>query len=322
MAANDLLYLICERPGDRPDEVPWPVLTVITEEIAAATEQVLWQLASKKGFQPSRPGRGAYVSVLLAAAPTPGSLIVPLTFELTRGATDLLLAALASVPAGTIDSARDYLGTIIDAGTLLYFARDLLFGGRGLLARRLELPPPPAPENAADRAIDLMAVELLVSAVPIVESLIEVAQQSGLSKLDVQVGDQMAISLVMADVAVTRTLLGRGGNPSARIPVGQPQPLMRKRTGLETLRVRFEGVERLAMLFSSIHREAATSPGQTVAIWAAPQDLPEPGTIVMLEGEYVNRNFIEPLEKIPSAFWTATGPFVVRAARNRSDAEN
>lgn len=249
----------------------------------------------------------------LAASPQRGSIVVPFVIDLP---ILLDISTKQLVPYATPSPMTDVLGNLADLAALALFTRDMVFGDRGLVARRLGQNVDSPPQNKTEKAIDATA-SLMDAAIPAIERMLKAAEDTGCDQIELQVNDNVAIKLIMSDRR-------RRSNLIARLPIPIPpkdalsehvfnptRPATLQRVAPDTLRVKFEGRELSAYIFSN----ATPMAQRIVVVWGASMPVSAPGTHIEVMGRRISRDELEPLEDVSVAFEQATDVFFAERAR-------
>lgn len=297
MAANDVLYLILKPAEGEDDAIRWDRLTPVVEATEALLGEGIRAVVSRRHMLAEPAREVGRPKAKLAGQPQQGSLIVPLVFEMTELATVLAKPLMAGMEQPDVVST--ILSGLADSAQIIQFARDMIFGHRGTIARRNGQATTEAPDSRYEQAIEAMAPGYIDRVEALTITLMEAAERTGCQQVDVKVNDQTAIHLMVPHrrrASVNFGQSGFGPQPQQGIHV--------TRVDGSEMQVAFEGQKRLAFLGAGRPQPGgATTAAEFVVIWASRMSPPAQGESVSIQGRFVDRTLVEALEDVP-AEWT------------------
>lgn len=310
MAANDVLYLILQPAEGEDDAVRWDRLTPVVEATEALLEEGIRAVVTQRHLLAEPQREVGRPKAKLAGQPQHGSLIVPLVYELAELATVLARPLMAGMEQPDVVST--VLSGLADSSQVIQFVRDLIFGHRGTIARRNGQATNDAPDSRYEQALEAMAPGYVDRLEALTISLMEAAERTGCTRVDVRVNDQTAVHLLVPNRRRATVNFGRN-----LVGPGPQQGLQVTRSDRSKIQVLYEGVEHSAFLGSgSPQPNALPTPERPfVVVWRSRMELPGEGDSFAVQGRFIDRETVEPLEDIP-VHWTqnSTGILLVDQA--------
>lgn len=316
---NDLLFLHLHRGHDGNQPVAWQSLTPFISQIEAVASEAGVKIVEgylRRPIMELREGVSGS-RLLIAGPPRRGSIVLPFALELPAVLNIVGQSPMMMTPQQATSPLSEYIGTLADLAALTVLIRDVLFGQRGVVARRTDQEVKGPAITLEERAIDQAADQLLAALTPSIEKLLQAAEATGCDQLDVQINDQSRVQLIMADRRRRASLIARQRKPevSSQMPLGYIfEPDMANellRPSNVQLPVRYRDRELPAITLQ------VTSPTQQkiVALWAAGLAMPAMGEKVEVRGRRIARDEIAPLDDVPEEFESASDVFLVEMAR-------
>lgn len=313
---NDLLFLHIHKGAGGNEPVAWQKLTPLITQMESLVSEAGYAVVS--GYlkrpvsgEPGKPHKPA--QLLLAGPPRTGSIVLPFALELPA---TLNIVGQVPMPGAGPSALSDYIGALADLVTLAHFVRDLLFGSRGLIARRTDQLSGEPEGNREARALE-EAVGMLSHLTPSVEKLLQAAEATGCKQLEMQVNDQTKIQLIMASRRRRSSLIARQAVPVSgmEMPAGYFFDPSRTnemvRNSQSQIAVEFDGRQLNAFVLH-VHSPSGQS---VVVVWDAQMPMPKVGATVEVVGRPIERDDLQPLEDVPLEFEAATAIFLVDRAR-------
>jgi hypothetical protein len=308
MAPNDTLDLIL----DDPDVVPWarltPMIEGLEEILSDIAHQILIARGNLRATRSADPANWKRASARLAP-PRSGSNILPLLFDLP----DIYIGVVqqkAVAQSRYSTELWDFLSKISSLKDLAEIALLVTFSRQGLIARQTGQDQPS--HEPEDPRVEHVVAHLAAAATPWVEHLLKRAEAVGPARVAIRYRDA-EIELVLADRLQSNLRLGRGWT---RVQVMGNNPAMakaplkfRRREG-PTIRVRYDGAERLAFL------AWGGEPGnKLIVLGRGEKDLTPLEQQMETVGDVIPRSDVEPLEDVPDSFTDAVAVYDLKGHR-------
>lgn len=306
MATNDLLYLIVQ-PHSSEDGVRWDRLSNVVVAVEHLLGEALTHIVSHRHFLAEPAREVPTPKAVLAGTVQVGSILVPLSFELLELGQILGKALKAGMEQK--DTISVVLSGLSDATSIIQFARDLVFGERGTIARRSGQAPTRSAASAYEEAIDTMAPEYIDRLEKLTLNLMTVAGQTG-CKVELRVNDQSSVNITPGNVDRSSTLLGRNFKVGAAVG----SDLLLQRVSESVFRVSHQDQVYPAFLAElGGTREHGTQ--VVTVVWASSHSVPQAGEGWNVEGQYIDRNEVSAQDSIPEEMQRAGGILLVRHAK-------
>lgn len=297
MSANDRLYLILEPAPDAGGAVPFQALTDLVLQIENLVTDALRGIIAKTGRRSglSDAPPVPLVTARLAGNPQRGSIIVPLDFVVGNAAAVMAWMQATSTNAHL----PQYVSTLADIVDLVRFARDVVFGARGYLARRWGQGS--NGDTPAEQAEMMLARDISWSTDVI--AVMEAAARTGCSRVEVCVNDGPRLSLMRGELLLSKNALARPGKPRRPVPGIE-------RIDERTVLVEFEG-EKLPAFRSTVPGDIDSD---VIVVWKSRQAIPEfPVQMPRVQARWIDREELEIVEEIPSDWHRCKGIVLVEA---------